>query len=280
MMRRPGWRRVGRQAPLYACLGLAVLFTTFPLYWMVSISFKTPRGIYRQPSLLIDVQTLGNYTNLLVERGFLTPLRNSVVVAATTTVVATLIAVIAAYSLVRLRYRARDWIGRAILLAYLLPGSLLFIPLYVILVNLGLGDTHAGLVMTYLTFAVPFGTWLMMGYFKAIPADLEEQAMVDGCSRLGALGRILLPIAAPGAVTAAIFTFTLAWDDLLFALVYLTSQEKRTAPVALAQLVVNDVFLWGELMAGATLAAIPVLVLYIVAQRFVVQGIAAGAVKG
>jgi multiple sugar transport system permease protein len=270
----------GHQALVYAGLGLAVVFTTFPLYWMLSISFKTPRGIYRQPSLLLDVQTLGNYTNLLVERDFLTPLRNSVTVAATTTIVATLVAVIAAYSLVRLRYRLRDWIGRAILLAYLLPGSLLFIPLYVILAGLGLGDTHTGLIMTYLTFAVPFSTWLMMGYFKAIPTDLEEQAMVDGCSRLGALTRILLPIAAPGAVTAAIFTFTLAWDDLLFALVYITSQDKRTAPVALSHLVVNDVFLWGELMAGATMATIPVLVLYVLAQRFVVQGIAAGAVKG
>jgi multiple sugar transport system permease protein len=143
-----GLIRLGQRALLYAGLGLAVLFTIFPLYWMLSISFKTPRGIYRQPSLLIDIQTLDNYANLLFERDFLTPLRNSVTVAATTTLVATLVAVIAAYSLVRLRYRLRDWIGRAILLAYLLPGSLLFIPLYVILANLGLCDTHAGLVMT------------------------------------------------------------------------------------------------------------------------------------
>jgi len=277
----PGLRhsKVRQQIFIYAALAVAVLFATFPLYWMVLVSFKTPRAIYRQPSLLPQFQTFQNYTNLLFEKDFLIPLKNSLVVAGSTMLISVFIASIAAYSLVRLRYRVRDWIGRSILLSYLLPGSLLFIPLYVILSQFGLGDTHRGLVLSYLTHSVPFCTWLMMGYFRGIPADLEEAALVDGCSHIGALFRVLLPLAAPGMVAASIFTFTQAWDEVLFALVFVTTEGLQTAPVALSGLMISDVYLWGEIMAGAVLSSIPIILLYFVAQRFVVEGLAAGAVK-
>jgi multiple sugar transport system permease protein len=194
--------------------------------------------------------------------------------------VSVLISCLAAYSLVRLRYLGRDWVGRLILFAYLTPSALLFIPLSVIIARLGLGNTLHGLIFVYLTFATPLSTWLLMGYFRSIPADLEEQAMVDGATRLVALFRVVLPLTAPGLIAVSVFTFTGAWNELLLALIFITSPDKRTVPVAVSYLITGDVFRWGLIMAGSVAAAIPVMVLYYLGQRFVVQGLAAGAVKG
>jgi multiple sugar transport system permease protein len=156
---------------------------------------------------------------------------------------------------------------------------MLFIPLYVIVTALGLGNTQQGLMLTYLTFTIPFCTWMLMGYFRGMPIELEEQAMVDGCSKIGALMRILLPLSAPGLVASAIFSFTLAWNEFLLALVITMDQSTMTVPIKLTMMVVGDQYIWGQLMAGAVLASIPVAVLYFIGQRFVVQGLAAGAVK-
>jgi multiple sugar transport system permease protein len=156
---------------------------------------------------------------------------------------------------------------------------MLFIPLYVIVTALGLGNTQQGLMLTYLTFTIPFCTWMLMGYFRSMPVELEEQAMVDGCSKIGALMRILLPLSAPGLVASAIFSFTLAWNEFLLALVITMDQSTMTVPIKLTMMVVGDQYIWGQLMAGAVLASIPVAVLYFIGQRFVVQGLAAGAVK-
>ncbi len=179
----------------------------------------------------------------------------------------------------RLRYRGRKWLGRLILFAYLTPSSLLFIPLAVIINRLQLGNTLRGLVFVYMTFSAPLCTWLLMGFFRSVPFDLEEQAMVDGATRMQALGKILLPLAAPGLVAVSVFTFTGAWNELLLALIFTTSREIRTIPVALQYLITGDVFRWGQIMAGSVVAAVPVMLLYYLSQRFVVQGLAAGAVK-
>jgi multiple sugar transport system permease protein len=191
-----------------------------------------------------------------------------------------LISSFAAYSMVRFRYRFRGLVGRVILLTYLTPGSLLFIPLSIIVAKLHLGNSLYGLIVIYLTFSIPLSTWLLSGYFRSVPADLEEQAMVDGASQLGALFRILLPLSLPGLAAVSIFTYTAAWNELLFALIFITSEDKRTVPLGLQYLITGDVLLWGPIMAGATLAALPVMVLYFVAQRFMVQGVTAGSVKG
>lgn len=264
----------------YAVLALVGLIVLFPIYWMVTISLKTPRDIYRVPSLWPQHTTLDNFRTLLVKKHFLTNIRNSILVASSATAVSVFISALAAYSLVRLKYRFRGAIGRLILLAYLTPASLLFIPLSVIVARLHLGNSLHGLVMVYLTFSCPFSTWLLMGYFRGIPADLEEQAMVDGATRMGALCRILLPISLPGLVAVSIFTFTGAWNELLLALIFITSEDKRTVPLGLQYLITGDTFLWGPIMAGAVVSALPVMVLYFIAQRWMVQGIAAGAVKG
>jgi multiple sugar transport system permease protein len=270
----------GQRVLVYGLLGLLALTVLFPIYYMVLISLKLPKDIYRTPSLLPVGATLKNYVDLLTAQNFLVNVRNSLVVAAAATVVSVSISCLAAYSLVRLKYRYRSWIGRLILFSYLTPASLLFIPLSVIIARLGLGNTLHGLILIYLTFAAPLSTWLLMGFFRGIPADLEEQAMVDGARRLQALFRIVLPLSAPGLVAVSVFTFTGAWNELLLALIFTTSPDIRTVPVALQYLITGDVFRWGLIMAGAVTAAVPVMVLYYLAQRFMVQGLAAGSVKG
>ncbi len=270
------WKLVG----IYLALVIVCLIVLFPIYWMVTISFKTSRDIYRVPSLVPQTVTTLNYETLLVKKNFLVNIRNSFIVASAATLVSVFISSLASYSLVRLKYRFRGTIGKLILLAYLTPSSLLFIPLSVLVAQMNLGNSLHGLVIVYLTFSTPFSTWLLMGYFKGIPPDLEEQAMVDGATRFGAMTRVLLPLAAPGLVAVGIFTFTGAWNELLLALIFITSEDKRTVPVGLQYLITGDVFLWGPIMAGAVCSALPVMILYFLAQRYMVQGLAAGAVKG
>ena len=263
----------------YAVLGIAVLLILFPVYWMIITSLKLPREIYRVPSLWPKVFTLDNYETLF-RKGFLTAIRNSLIVASIVTMISVLISAFAAYSMVRFRYRFRGVIGRLILFAYLTPTSLLFIPLSIVMANLGLGNSLHGLILVYLTFSLPLSTWLLQGYFRGVPRELEEQGMIDGLTRFGALIRIVLPLSAPGLAAVSIFTFTGAWNELLLALVLVTSESQRTAPLALNYLITSDVLPWGPLMAGAVVSSVPLMILYFIAQRFMVQGMTAGSVKG
>ena len=270
---------LGQKIVYYSLLVLLAVFILFPIYYMFTVSLKTPRDIYRVPSLLVPNPTTQNYTDLFGKQDFLQSIGNSLLVATAATVISVFISVLAAYSLVRLKYRFRDGFGRLILFSYLTPSALLFIPLSVIIARLGLANTLQGLIFVYLTFSAPLSTWLLMGFFRSIPMDLEEQAMVDGATRLQAMYRILLPLSTPGLVAVSVFTFTGAWNELLLALIFITSPEKRTVPVALQYLITGDTFRWGLIMAGSVAAAVPVMILYYLAQRFVVQGLAAGAVK-
>jgi multiple sugar transport system permease protein len=264
----------------YAVLALVALAILFPIYWMVTISLKLPREIYRLPSLWPQAPTIENYRELILDRGYLVNIRNSLVVAGATTVASLGMSSLAAFSIVRFRYKFKGLVGRLILFAYLTPTSLLFIPLSVIVARLRLGDTLYGLVIVYLTFSIPLSTWLLIGYFRGVPAELEEQAMVDGATRLGAMVRILLPLSLPGLAAVGIFTFTAAWNELLLALIFITSESRRTVPLGLQYLITGDVFLWGPIMAGAVLSALPVVILYFLAQRYMVQGLTAGSLKG
>ena len=264
----------------YALLILAVLMVLFPIYWMVITSLKLPREIYRVPSLWPKTFTLDNFEKLLADGSFLLAIRNSLIVSTVVTLISVTISSFAAYSMVRFRYRFRGVIGRLILFAYLTPGSLLFIPLSIVMAQLRLGNSLVGLVLVYLTFSLPLSTWLLQGYFRGVPRELEEQGMIDGLSRFGALIRIVLPLSAPGIAAVAIFTFTGAWNELLFALVLITSDSQRTAPLALNYLITSDVLPWGPLMAGAVISSVPLMVLYFVAQRFMVAGMTEGGVKG
>lgn len=264
----------------YGLLLVVALGILFPIYYMLIISLKLPKDIYRTPSLLPINTTLQNYVDLLEKGNFLINIRNSLFVAISSTVVSLLFSSMAAYSLVRLRYLFRNWVGRLILFTYLTPSAVLFIPLSVIIARLELGNTLHGLIFVYLTFSTPLSTWMLMGYFKSIPVDLEEQAMVDGATRIQAFYRILLPLSAPALVAVGVLAFTAAWNELLFGLIFITSPDLRTVPVAINYLITGDVFRWGLIMAGSVLAALPVMVLYYLSQRFMVEGLAAGSVKG
>lgn len=270
---------VGRIAT-YAMLVVALLFVLFPVYWMVITSLKLPREIYRVPALWPQVFTLNNYRILIEDKEFLVAIRNSLIVASSVTLISLLVASFAAYSMVRFRTRFRGLIGRLILFAYLTPTSLLFIPLSILIAQLQLGNTLHGLILVYLTFSLPVSTWMLQAYFAGVPRELEEQGMIDGLTRLGALFRIVLPLSAPGLAAVAIFTFTGAWNELLLALVLITSESRRTAPLALNYLITSDVLPWGPLMAGAVLSSVPLMILYFLAQRYIVQGMTAGSVKG
>jgi multiple sugar transport system permease protein len=263
----------------YGFLALFVFMVAVPLFWMVTTAIKTNKELYEDFSYFPRKITLENFTRVIVQEELLTNIRNSFTVAMSTTLFTVVVSSMAAFSIVRYRYPGREWIGRIILFKYLLPSAMLFIPLYVIVTTLGLGNTQQGLMLTYLTFTIPFCTWMLMGYFRGIPAELEEQAMVDGCTKFGALLRILVPLSAPGMVAAGIFSFTLAWNEFLLALVITMDQSTMTVPIKLTMMVVGDQYIWGQLMAGAVLASIPVAILYFIGQRFVVQGLAAGAVK-
>src|SRR5215204_7121519 len=269
-----------KKTAIYLVMLAITALILFPIYWMFTISLKVPREIYRLPSLWPNIVTLDNYRELINEKEFLINIRNSLIVASCVTVIAVMISSFAAYSVVRFKYRFKGLIGRLILFAYLTPASLLFIPLSIIVARLNLGNSLLGLIVVYLTFSIPLSTWLLSGYFRGVPAELEEQAMVDGSGRLGALFRILLPLSTPGLVAVAIFTFTGAWNELLLALIFITSEDKRTVPLAIQYLITSDDRPWGPLMAGAIFSALPVVILYFLAQRFMVQGMTAGSVKG
>ena len=270
---------LGAKVVTYGLLAVFVIMVAVPLFWMVTTAIKTNKELYEDFSYFPQRPTLENFVRVIVREKLLTNIRNSFSVAMITTLITVIVSSLAAFSIVRYRYPGREWIGRLILFKYLLPTAMLFMPLYVIVTALGLGNTQQGLILTYLTFTIPFCTWMLMGYFRGMPVELEEQAMVDGCTKIGAMLRILLPLSAPGLVASAIFSFTLAWNEFLLALVITMDQSTMTVPIKLSMMVVGDQYIWGQLMAGAVLASIPVGILYFIGQRFVVQGLAAGAVK-
>src|SRR6185437_8244801 len=200
----------------------------------------------------------------------------SVLVTLVTTTLAMLIGTLAAYAIVRLSFRGREFFARAAVVTYLVPGSLLFIPMFQVIYSIGLIDNIVGLMVTYLTFTVPFATWMMIGYFRNVPGELEDAALVDGCSRVQALAWIMIPISLPALAVVALFAFTLSWNEFLYALVFIGSDSQKTLTVGLIGLVRGDTFPWGPMMAAALLGALPPTIVYIFSQRWVVSGLAAG----
>jgi multiple sugar transport system permease protein len=258
-----------------------LVFVLFPFYWVIITSFKTTPQISGRTSLFWpDPFTLEQYRSLLLDSPFVTWLWNSVLVALVSTVVSVAFAALAAYALVRLKFAGAGLLTTFILITYLLPGTLIFIPLYQTLSDLGIINSYSALMVTYPTFLMPFATWVLIGYFRSIPVELEEAAMIDGASRLFAFWRITLPLAAPALLSVALFAFTNAWNEFLFAFVFIQSESLRTLPIGLQSMVVGDILPWGELMAASLLTAIPVAILYLYAQRFLVGGLTIGAVKG
>lgn len=258
-----------------------LIFVIFPLYWVVTVSFKTTPQISERTNIFVpDPFTTEQYTSLIADTPFLTWFRNTVFVATVSTTLSVILAALGAYALTRLRFRGSGLLTTFLLVTYLLPPTLIFIPLYQTLTDLGLINTYGALMLTYPTFLLPFATWVLMGYFKSIPVELEEAALIDGASRFGAFWRITLPLAAPALGAVSLFAFTNAWNEFLFAFVFIQSESLRTLPIGLQSMIVGDILPWGRLMAAATLMAIPVVVIYTYAQRFLVEGLTVGGVKG
>ena len=262
-------------------LVVMLVWTLVPFYWMIATSLKKDKEIYGFEATLIPRQpTLSNYTRLFSTTPFVKYLRNSTIIALGNTLASLVCACLGAYALARLRFPGRGLIARGLVVSYLVPPSLLFIPLFAVLATLSLIDTHQGLILTYLGFSVPFCTWLLMGYFRTVPLELEEAALVDGCSRLGTLVRIILPMSLPALAVVAFFSFTQSWNEFLYANVFVNSVEVRTITTGLTLFIVEDVFFWGPMMGASFLSALPPVLLYLVFQRWVVKGLTLGGVKG
>jgi len=265
----------------YGVLLALLVLVVFPFYWMTITSFKGEEQMRSLVSMFWPSPlVLDNYRQLLRKTDFLAWFGNSVIVAVSSTLLAAAIGTIGAYALARLSFLGRAFMSSAVLITYLVPPSILFIPLYAQMRNLGLADSLAGLIAAYPSFTVPFVTWLLMGYFESIPVELEEAAMIDGATRFGAFRRIILPLAAPGVLAASLYAFTQAWNEFLYALVFITDVKLRTLPVGLSTFITGDVYGWGYLMAGAVLTTLPVIAVYIYLQKYMVEGLTAGSVKG
>jgi multiple sugar transport system permease protein len=255
-----------RLVSLYLPLSIILLILLFPFYWMALTSIKPDDQLLdmdRVSPFWTTAPTLKHFYNLLFQTSYPRWLWNTMFVAIGATVLSIIASVLAAYAIVRLRFRGAAWVGGAIFLAYLVPPSILFIPLSTVVFQYGLFDTPFALILTYPTILIPFSTWLLMGYFKTIPFELEECALIDGASRWQILTKIVLPLAVPGLISAFIFCFTLCWNEFIYALTFLSTTSQKTVPVAIVnEFVDGDIYRWGSLMAGALAGALPLVILY------------------
>jgi ABC-type glycerol-3-phosphate transport system permease component len=248
---------------------------------MIATSLKADREIYGfEATLYPHRPTLAAYGRLFATTPFMKYVRNSTIIAVGNTLLSLAFGCLGAYALARLRFPGRSLIARGLVVTYLVPPALLFIPLFAVMSTLRLIDSHQGLILAYLSFSVPFSTWLLMGYFRSVPLELEEAALVDGCSRLGSLVRIILPMSLPALAVVTFFSFTQSWNEFLYANVFVNSVEVRTITTGLSLFVVEDVFFWGPMMGASFLSTLPPLVMYLIFQRWVVKGLTLGAVKG
>jgi len=277
---------IDRRTPLQSVLVYGVLlafclFAAFPVYWIVLTSLKSARDVYRTQEILIPVRlNFSNYERVFRDYEIANWIEISTILALASTFFALIVGILAGYSLTHFRYRGRHVLAVAVILSYVIPKGLLFIPLFLVLNQLGLIDTFLGLVLAHETFSVPFCTWLLYGYFKTLPKELVDSGRIDGCSPMAVLTKILLPLAAPSVATAAIFSFTTSWNEFLYAATLIVSSKYKTLPLGIAGFLRADTYNWGPMMAAATLAIIPMMALFVLLQRYVVKGLTIGAVKG
>jgi multiple sugar transport system permease protein len=280
MVERGGWRV--KTVRLWLPLGAYMIFTLFPFYWMAVTSLKPNSELYNRKimPLIVYHPTFKHYVDLLTETNFLVWTWNTLLVAVVSTAISLVFGVMLAYPLARMRFAGSALIAFGVAATYLVPQPLLFIPLADIITRLGLGDTLTSVILTYPTLLIPFCAWLLMGYFRSVPHELEDAARIDGATRLQTMFKVFLPLCTPGFISAGIFAFTLAQNEFLYALIFLTQTDVRTVPVgAIAELVKGDVFYWGQLMAAALLGSVPVAIIYSFFVEHYVAGLTAGAVK-
>lgn len=282
-MRHRRFRTVRRIVGVYLPLAAFLFFALFPFYWMLISSFKANPELYnlRANRLWIKNPTLDQFRDLFAKTAVLQWLWNSFFVSFLTSMVSMTLGIMAGYALARLKFPGAQAFGLATFITYLVPTTLIFIPLASVVQKLGLSNSIWSLVVTYPTFLIPFCTWMLIAYFKSIPKDMEECAMIDGCTRIGAMVRIVLPMAIPGVIFSAMFSFTLSWNEFVYALTFISSTTHKTMSVAVpTELIRGDAYFWGELMAASLLGSVPVAVLYSFFMEYFVSGLTAGALKG
>ncbi len=276
-------RFVRRMLSLYIPLALFLTFLMFPFAWMLDVSLKPTKELFDMQvnPFVIKTFTLENYTYLFEQTSFAEWLKNTLIVSIASTAVSLFCSILIGYALARLRFPGSNFLGVAICLAYLVPDTLLFLPLAQVIAKLGLYNTYWALIFTYPTRLIPFASWLLMGYFRTIPREIEECSMIDGATRIQGLTKIVLPLALPGVLSAGIFSFTLSWNEFLYALIFMSSGPMKTIPVGtVSDLIKADTLMWGSLMASAVLGSVPVAIIYSFFVENYVAGMTAGAVKG
>lgn len=272
--------RVMRTTATYGILIIALLWTIFPIYWMIKSSLTLNEEMYvARPPLFSNVITFDHYIDLIYNTSFTHNVWNSFVIAAITAIICLAIGILGSYAMTRLKYPGRSFFRNSIIISYLMPTAVLFVPMYVFVSSLGFYDNKYALLIIYPTFVVPYCCYMLISYFKAIPYALEEAALIDGCNRLQTLWYIIMPIALPGIAVVATFAFTMAWNEYLYAMIMTTSNVQKTATVAISGFKYADSAIWGRIMSASVVCSLPVTLLYIVAQSMLISGKYEGSVK-
>ena len=272
--------RIMRTTATYGILMIALLWTIFPIYWMIKSSLTVNEEMYvARPPLFSNVITFDHYIDLIYNTSFMHNVWNSFVIAAITTIICLAIGILGSYAMTRLKYPGRSFFRNSIIISYLMPTAVLFVPMYVFVRTLGFYDNKYALLIIYPTFVVPYCCYMLISYFKAIPYALEEAALIDGCNRLQTLWYIIMPIALPGIAVVATFAFTMAWNEYLYAMIMTTSNVQKTATVAISGFKYADSAIWGRIMSASVVCSLPVTLLYIVAQSMLISGKYEGSVK-
>ena len=272
--------RIMRTTATYGILMIALLWTIFPIYWMIKSSLTVNEEMYvARPPLFSNVITFDHYIDLIYNTSFMHNVWNSFVIAAITAIICLAIGILGSYAMTRLKYPGRSFFRNSIIISYLMPTAVLFVPMYVFVSSLGFYDNKYALLIIYPTFVVPYCCYMLISYFKAIPYALEEAALIDGCNRLQTLWYIIMPIALPGIAVVATFAFTMAWNEYLYAMIMTTSNVQKTATVAISGFKYADSAIWGRIMSASVVCSLPVTLLYIAAQSMLISGKYEGSVK-
>ena len=272
--------RIMRTTATYGILMIALLWTIFPIYWMIKSSLTVNEEMYvARPPLFSNVITFDHYIDLIYNTSFMHNVWNSFVIAAITTIICLAIGILGSYAMTRIKYPGRSFFRNSIIISYLMPTAVLFVPMYVFVSSLGFYDNKYALLIIYPTFVVPYCCYMLISYFKAIPYALEEAALIDGCNRLQTLWYIIMPIALPGIAVVATFAFTMAWNEYQYAMIMTTSNVQKTATVAISGFKYADSAIWGRIMSASVVCSLPVTLLYIVAQSMLISGKYEGSVK-
>lgn len=273
--------KLTRRTLTYVMLFVFLICALFPIYWIFITSIKSQLEIYNiVPTFWPKKIVWTSYVTIFSSPNFVASLRNSLFVATVVSFLTIGVSAFAAYAISKLKFRGRKAMSKSILYTYLMPRTVLFIPFYILVCKIGLNNNTFAMVLLYPTFTIPYATWMLISYFGSIPKELEEAAVIDGCSKVGAMLRVIFPLSLPGIVSTMIFSFTLCWCEYLYALVVLTDEMSRTLPLALSDMIVADAFAWGPLMAGAMVATVPVTIMYMFASRYLISGMTLGGVKG